>query len=207
MSTHSYYQALPEQSRLFQRLRTDRALHTLYADLTLLGGGPLHLSDLDPSEIDETLDYLTEDRAAFKSRAEAERTLSELRQELKQACTSFPGIEDRAAYFEQVHRELETLLPRELSRVGYDLAEPLVQVLLYGDDLLAPALGDYRNSPLRLNAAPVVQEGARALFALKPEVLDRAIEDVDFPAEDYERRRSVYQEAARRGEVVIVLTS
>src|SRR5262249_14228597 len=126
VSTHTYYQALPPRSGLFRKLRRDRDLSALYCQLTLLGPGPFHLSDLDPSEVNDTLDWLAEEEEAFGSRVRVDRTMDELRRELDRIMISHPGIERRAAYFEQVHNDIEEFLCRELKLKGYRSAAALV---------------------------------------------------------------------------------
>jgi hypothetical protein len=204
VSSHSYYQALSEQSRLFRKLCDEPAFYVLFAELTILGPGPFHLAALDPGEVESTLDWLTE-RRTFGSRAAADRTLKDLRHEVESAVTAYPGIDGRGAYFEQVEEDLESLLAQVLTRTACVRAESLAATLLQGEAPLAAGGGNLSGSPFRLVPTPVVREGARALRTLPAEVLAEEATDWEFPSEDYELWRAVYREAADRGEAILVL--
>ncbi len=213
MSFHTYYQAIPEQSHLFHRLRSERAFNVLYCQLTLLGPGPFHMTDLDAIDRDlaadvfETLAWLAEEEPAFASRAVVDRTLAELQKELAQAMTAHPGLETRAAYIEQVHDELEELLIRELQRKGHASADSLVKTWLYGDMPLAPALFGPSELQLTLVPASMVQEGAQALAAIHGAMPAPDGEEWDPLDEHYNPWRRLYLRAARLGEAIVVLGS
>jgi hypothetical protein len=203
MSTHTYYQALPEQNRLLQRLRSDKPFHVLYTQLTLLGSGPFFLEELDASEIDDTLDWLTGPGKLFPTRAQADRTMAVIRSEMKRAVAAHPGLAKRAAYIEQVHEDIEESLVGALRRRGHRSPKSLVEKLMYGDVPLAPLLFRGRSgyAGLKFVPVPVVIKGAEALRGIKPARLDP---ELDL---DYAPWRRLYLEGARRGEGVIVLNA
>jgi hypothetical protein len=213
MSFHTYYQAIPEQSRLFLKLRTERAFSVLYCQLTLLGPGPFRMLNLDAIDKDlarnihETLDWLAKEEPAFGSRAAADRTMGELQGAIGQAIAEHPGLETRAAYIEQVHDELEKLLVRALKRNGRRAAESLVNTMLYGDAPLAPDLFHPSETTLWLVPASVVHVRAQALAPISSTDLIRDDEDWDTLKGDYDPWRRLYVNAAERGENILVLGS
>ncbi len=208
MGRHTYYQAMPVQLPLFERLRDERGFHALFTELMLLGPGPFSFAAIDPTEIAGTLDWLAEHEPAFGSRADVDRALGELLGELGRASACHPGLEDRAAYFEKVHDEVQERLSSELNRRGIGSADDLVLTLLKGGALLAPDECEGPGTQLRWVPPALVEEGARALDGSEPGILwpDEADWDLH-PVEDFDLWRRVYREAAVLGEAVIVLNA
>ena len=77
MSVTLLYKAIPEQTALFQRLRSDRKISILFTKLFRYGGGPFHVDDLEPEERQDILDGIAENEA-FRSRAEVDALLIRL---------------------------------------------------------------------------------------------------------------------------------
>jgi len=210
MSQHTYFQAFPESCPLFQRLGRDRAFHVLHTQLTLLGRGPFYWPDLEPSEIEGTLDWLAEHEPAVASRAEAERLRGELRQEVEWTVAAHPGIERRVAYFEQVQEDVKEILVNQFQHQGFTAAAWLADRLLHGQEALAPELFGEGEFQWHLVPAGTVQKGAAVLLSVTPAVLEHTPGNWDLDTEDYEdygRWRRLYLEAARRGEVIAVLNA
>src|SRR5689334_20862517 len=105
MSFYTYYQAIPERSRLLERLRCERALCTLYTGLIVYGPGPFHFEHLDPEERRDILDGFV-GREPFRSREEVDRCVSDMKAELCGAVAERPGLDRRAAYIEKLHDEI-----------------------------------------------------------------------------------------------------
>src|SRR4051794_36029966 len=93
MSFYTYYQAIPERSRLLERLRSEKAFCSLYTRLIPCGPGPFHLEELDTVELDD----IPNDVAGcqpFGSRAEVDRCLNGITAELAVAVALYPGLGD-----------------------------------------------------------------------------------------------------------------
>lgn len=207
MSTHSYYQAIHAEGPLFRRLQSDGAFHLLFAQLRILGPGPFSLSELDPSEVAETLDWLTE-QAVFATTAEADQTLQSLLEEISRATASDPEIGQRSAYIEQVHDDLEGQLSAWIHASGSRRGRDLVASWLYGGPALAREPLPFGLPAFRLVSTSLVAEGAEILGSIETVDLFPEIENWDCdPAPEYERWRWLYLGASRRGESVIVLTA
>jgi hypothetical protein len=202
MSFYTYYQAMPEGSRLLELLRTKRELCALYTRLMVYGGGPFHLDRLDPDELDDILDGIAE-AAPFGSRAEVDASLYDLREELAHAVTAHPGLEKRAAYIEKLHREIEGALSDRLRSCGTEADVELMKELLYGGDALAPAFFGGHERPLSLVRASSVARGAKTLAGIELSEEDDNI--CDYTCEQYKHWKSFIIETAEVGEAVSVL--
>jgi hypothetical protein len=207
MSTHSYYQSIPEESPLFRRLRADPRFHLLLAQLMILGPGPFYWSDLEANEIEGVLDWMTGE-GIFRSRDQADQVLADVRGEIGRALASDPEIRDRSAYIEQVHRELEEQLLAELERRGHVDRSDLVETLLFGgpyaDSSQALACG---KPAFRLVPPTVVADGAAMLEPIEAAALFPKDRWDLYPAEEYARWRWLYLEASRLHTAILVLTA
>lgn len=207
MSTHSYYQAIGEESPLFLRLRGDPLFHLLFAQLMIIGPGPFARPHLEADEIRDTLDWMAGE-GLFASRAQADRALADVKNEIEHAVASDPEIGRRSAYLEQVHRELEADLLSELDRRGGAPGGELVGTLLWGgasvnsSASLAPDMPAFRLVPPSL-----VAEGAALLGPIEAVELYPKDRWDRCPAEEYDRWRWLYREASRVHAAILVLTA
>src|SRR5205814_1408597 len=87
-------QAIPDPSHLLTRLRTDKQLGTLFADLYSMGGGPFTWAEMD--DLDETLQDLV-GRGVFGSPDDAKKAFTDLIGEWDSARVSHPGLGERRA--------------------------------------------------------------------------------------------------------------
>lgn len=201
MSFYTYYQAIPEESRLLERLRTDRKLCTLYTRLIVYGGGPFHLDDLDPGELDEILDWIAE-AAIFDSREDVDASLLALREELAHAVVLYPGLQKRAAYIEKQHRAIEGALSNELRRRGTELDPGLMKELLYGGSALNPEFFDNDGRQPSLVSSSRVASAAEMLAGV--ELTEEADDICDYACEQYHDWKDFIIEAAAMGEAITV---
>lgn len=201
MSYYTYYQAVPEGSRLLARLRGERPFCVLYTGLIPYGPGPFHLKWLDPDELDDILNDFP-GAGTFGTRDDVDRCLDDLVAELAEAVRLAPGLGDRAAYIEKHHAEIEGPLALALSRLGPGGDAFLLAELLYGGDPLAPAFfapADRRQ--LRFVPAADVAAGVGMLDAV--ESLEGEGVD-DYACEQYRDWKSFLASTAARGEAVLV---
>jgi hypothetical protein len=202
MSFYTYYQAIPERSRLLERLRGEERFGCLYTWLIPYGPGPFHLNKLDPDELDDILNDFVGGEL-FGSRAEVDGCLRDITAELAEAVTVYPGLGWRAAYIEKQHREIEEPLAQELRSRGSEADVKLMTELLYGGDALAPAFFDDYQSQLRLIPASTVAEGAKLLAGVELSEEDHGISD--YACEQYRGWKALVIEAARLGDAIVVL--
>lgn len=200
MSTYTYYQAIPERSRLLQRLRGEEKFRSLYTHLVLHGPGPFYLEAMEPDELDDIL-YGVAEWELFGSRAEVDRCLDDITRELDEAVTLHPGLKGRAAYIEKQHREIEELLAQELNRRGREDAAGLMMELLYGGDLLAPEAADRDDLRLCLVPASSIAKGAKLLAGIE---LPGEAQDIG-DCEQGQGWKCLIIEAAGLGEAILVL--
>jgi hypothetical protein len=201
MSFYTYYQAIPERSRLLERLISEKTFCSLYTWLIPYGPGPFHLEELDPGELGEILNDFV-GRELFASRAEVDRCLNGITAELADAVTGHPGLGDRAAYIEKQHDEIEGPLVQELRRRGSEDDVKRLTELLYGGDSLAPEFFGQYDPQLHLVPASTVAEGAKMLAGV--ELSEEAHGISDYACEQYWEWKRLIIEAARMGEAVIV---
>jgi hypothetical protein len=195
-------QALPEESRLYARLRDDRRVATLFAQLFNAGGGPYSWATL--SDLDEHLDGIAKHVEAFASRADVDRAMADLLTGLEQARAAHPGLEGRRVFLDKTQWDIEERLNEELRRRGHSEMEPFVSAILFGAATLTPPgvegpMGD----GLRLVPPATVREAARILDPISPESLFDP-ETKDYLCEDYRDFRGLYLTAAEQGEAIVV---
>lgn len=207
LSQHTYFQAFPKECSLFQRLRHDRPFHVLYSHLTLLGLGPFFLSQINPAEVEDLLNWFARNEPGIASLAEAQRLLAEVNLEVEQARATYPGIEHRAAFLEQVQEEMATALVGELQQSRVPLAAPLLDNLMYGQDVLTQGLFCFSELQFFLVPTETVTKGAQVLLPITPNMLAQPGVESAWFFEDFERWRQVYLEAAKRGEIILVLNA
>jgi hypothetical protein len=200
-----YYQAIPEQSTLFRRLRDDHRLAALVDQVFALGGLPFvpDGSDAVRAAVQEALDDLTADRPdLFGSRGDAEATLDLFREELSRAEAESPGLTFRTAFLGKNLHEIEERLVRALEDRGVAEAAARVGSLLRGVEEFAPGL--YANG-LSLVPASLAREGAALLRDLDLKAIITEDDDAfDWLAEDYPRWRDLYLQAAALVEAILV---
>ena len=172
MGVSIYYQAIPEQSTLFQRIQTEKTIRTLFDSLFPYGNGIFYIFEIDKEELAEILDDIV-DNETFNSRADVDRCLDELRIELDRANTTYPGLADRNAYLEKIHNLIEQLLSQELKTRQLDNYLDYIEKLLYGDQALVPLYGEYEDE-LLLVRSKVVQNGTQMLKQIEPALFEIA---------------------------------
>jgi hypothetical protein len=194
MGVYLHYQAMPEDSRLARRLRSERPLCVLYCELIHRPAGPYDTVRLRPEELD---DYLAEiaRNPVFGSRAAVDRVYSDLQAELARAAEEFPGLPKRVAYF-KLH-DFGRHLARALARAGRADAEELADKFVMGAGRFAPDGFGTGDVQLQVVSPPLVAEAA-ALF--------RGVDPASFAGweEEWAAFRGVYAEAAPRGEAVMI---
>jgi hypothetical protein len=202
MSFYTYYQAIPERSRLLERLRGEKRFCRLYTWLIPYEPGPFHLEEFDPDELDGVLNDFASSEP-FGSRAEVDECLEGISTELAEAVTVYPGLERRWAYIEKQHREIEEPLAQELRRRDSEADVRLMIELLYGGDALAPDFFDRYGPQFHLVPASTVAVGARLLSGV--ELSEEAHGISDQTCEQYQKWKRLIVKAARRGEAIMVL--
>lgn len=204
MGVSIYYQALPEQSTLFKRIKTEKKINTLFDALFPYGYGIFYLLDWDKEELNEHLDGIFESNEVFDSRSDVDLCLNELCMELEQAEASYPGLSDQTVYLEKIQHVFEERLLRELKRRQLDNYVDYVQQLLYGSQDLAPELYN-ENSELFIVPSSVVREGVQMLREIEPERLFENAGDLEkYELERFENWKALYLEAAERGDAVVI---
>lgn len=202
MSFYTYYQAIPERSRLLERLRGEKRFCYLYTRLIPYGPGPFHLDEMDPDELDDILNDFA-GVELFGSRAEVDGYLGGITAELAEAVAAYPGLGGRAAYIEKQHGEIEEPLTQELRCRGSEADVKLMTELFYGGDALAPDFFDRYEPQFRLVPARAVEEGARLLAGVELSEVAHGISD--YACEQYRKWKRLILEAAGLGEAVMVL--
>jgi hypothetical protein len=194
MGVSLYYQAMPEASRLCRRLRSEQPLCVMYAELIHRPAGPYDTDRLPPTEREDLLSGIGRN-PVFGSRAAADRVYADLRGELARAAAEFPGLPRRAAYF-KMHDYFDHHIARALAPARADAGE-LADRLIMGAGPFAP--DGFGTADLQLQFAPpaLVAEAAELFRDIKPAA---------FPGwdEEWAAFRSVYAEAAARGEAIVI---
>jgi hypothetical protein len=194
MGVYLHYQAMPEGSRLFRRLRVEQALCIMYAELIHRPAGPYDTARLLPEERDRFLADIAHN-PVFGSRPAVDRAYQDLQAELDLAAADFPGLPDRAAYLKL--EDFDRDLARALTRAGRPDAGPLADALVMGAVPLAPEGFGTGDVELRLVPPPLVAEAAELLRDIGPEQFEGS-------EGDFTGFRRVYAAAAERGEAVVV---
>jgi hypothetical protein len=194
MGVYHHYQAMPESSRLARRLRSERPLCVLYAELIHQPAGPYDTARLPPEVLDEYLTWIA-GNPVFGSRAAVDRVYADLQAELARAAAEFPGLPQRAAYFKV--QAFDHQLARALAGAGRTDAEALADTLVWGAGPFAPEGFGTRNVQLQVVPAPLVAEAAGLLVGVDSEAFAGW-------EEEWEEFRGVYVEAAARGEAIVV---
>jgi hypothetical protein len=184
---------MPEGSRLLRRLRYERPLCVMYAELIHRPAGPYDTARLPPGELD---DYLAEiaRNLVFGSRPAVDSVFADLRAELAWAAEEFPGLPARGAYVKLQDQDRD--LARALARAGRPDGERIAGAIVMGAGPLAPegyGTGDVRP---RFVPPPLVAEAADLLREIGPQRF-----------EDWEELSEclrVYAAAAERGEAIVV---
>ena len=99
------YRAIPKQTSLFRRLRSDRKLNILFVKLFPYGSGPFDAANMEPAELEEVLAWIAQDEA-FATPAEFERrNCSEVRATRRR--TTARSLSGGQAFYAEaaVHRE------------------------------------------------------------------------------------------------------
>jgi hypothetical protein len=174
MGVYKHYQAMPEGGRLAGRLRTDRLLCVLYAELIHHPAGPCDTARLDRGEREACLNEIA-GNPVFGSRAAVDRLYADLQAELTRAATEFPGLPQRSAYFklQGFDQQLETAL----AGTSRPDAEDLARMLIWGAEAFAPAGFGGRNVQLRVVPPLLGAEAAGLLQGLDPEPFDGCEEE------------------------------
>jgi hypothetical protein len=198
MGYSPYYQAIPEGSRLFSRLRANRRLATLMDQFFPSASRPLDLYEAGEDEVVEVLEAVVEmEGGLFASPADAGQALAELREEIARAEVQHPGLIARTAFLNKSQDDIEVRLVKRLTKRGRADAAAFVDALLFGAEDFAEGF------QARLVPSELVAEAAAALRDVEPELLFGAAEE-DYHREDYRAWRRLYLEAGARGEAVLV---
>jgi hypothetical protein len=135
------YQALPVASKLFERVRKERPIGTLFAYLMPFGSGAFDLLDIDPEEQDEILDWLIDDGDLFADREHLLDCFDDLMDELLKVETAYPGTASRRTELEKMATVIEARLKPQLQAMGPEIgpelgleAVDLMHQLLYGHE-------------------------------------------------------------------------
>jgi hypothetical protein len=152
------YQALPVPSKLFERIRQERPIGTLFAYLMPFGSGAFDLLAVEPEEQDEILDWLIDDGDLFADREALLDGFDDLMEALVKVETEAPGTADRRTELEKMAAVIEERLKAPLQAAGPD-AVGLLHQLLYGHapmflDGFTPA----PDSPYEMTVALVMPE-------------------------------------------------
>lgn len=204
MGVSMLYQALPEQTTLFECLRSDRNISTLFTRLFPYGNGIFHISQLDKDELNEILDWIASQQP-FSSRLVVQRVMNELCASLEQTKASHSGVAEQTAYLEKSQNRIQERLSQELKRIELDIARELMEKLLYGSEVLAPEFFESHDDQLYLVPPNVVKEGAKVLREIDPRSLFGGEGERErYDCKDFEQWKAFYLEAAEREEAVLV---
>jgi len=211
MGVSAYYQAIPEESLLFQRVQTEQQFSYLFDSLFPYSYGIFYIlvwKHEDDGSLDEILDGVAESEEIFNSRAEVDRCFDELCAELERANTLYPGLEDRGIYLEKIQSVFEERLVRELKSRQLNNLLPYVEKLLYGDRPFGfePQNGSDLYSDLYIVPSSIVREGGQILRDVEPAALFNvaiAPKEADELAR-FRWWRDFYLEAAEKVEAVAI---
>ena len=200
------YSAIPPKSTLYKRLQQEKAFNILMITLFDYGCGIFRFFEIDHDEVEEILEWVIEShRDMLGSESEARRWINEFQSELERTRNLYPGIEDRTALLEKSAGEIEKRLVQELNRRQVEDATEVVSRLLFGDQTLAPHLVLPEEDALELVSFPLVQEGARILQEVEPEMLFTRDEGWQgWCLEHFQEWRELYFAAAENQEEILV---
>ncbi|HET6571991.1 MAG TPA: hypothetical protein VFG68_00185 [Fimbriiglobus sp.] len=194
MGVYLHYQAMPDDSRLARRLRTNRPLCAMYCELIHSPAGPWDPDRLPLDDFDEALADIA-NNPEFGSLPAAVQAYDDLRAELERAEREYPGLRRRAAYFKLI--DFDAQLARGLVAAGCPDAERLAGVMVWGAGQFAPDGFGGRNVTLQHIPPPLVADAAKQLRGVEPGAFE-------WRADDWESFRGVYAEAAARNEGVVI---
>jgi hypothetical protein len=204
MGISMMYQALPDQTTLFERLRSDRKICTLFTKLYPYGNGIFYMGELNEEGLDEILDWIAEEQP-FSSRMEVDRVMHELRTELERTKALHPGVAERTGYLEKTQDRIQEQLSQELKRKELDAALVLMEQLLNGSEALASEFFDEHDDQLYLVPSKIVKEGAEVLREIESTNLFGGEGNSEQHYwEDFERWKAFYLEASDNEEAVLV---
>lgn len=197
MGCSTYYQAIPEESALFRELLSNRRLATVLDRFFISGDRPLDIDEAGSQEIDEALDDIRAHQPdEFRSRADVEAVLAELKAKIRRADVQHPGLIARTAFLEKCHDDIKERLIGYLDSTGRGDESELVHTMIFGKHHFCEGL--------QAECIPslTVMEVAALLRTIPPDVLYRDHED--WSREDYEWWRELFLLAAERGEAILV---
>lgn len=193
MGVYLHYQAMPEESCLFRRLRSELPLCVMYCEVVHHPAGPFDPDRLSHDEFDEFVETIARN-PVFGSVWVAQQGYDDLRGELERAESEHPGLRQRAAYFKL--SDFDARLAAGLADAGHDperLAEPSV----FGTEQFAPDGFSGRNVTLQYAPPPFVAAAADAFRGVSAKWFsDWEVEWTAF--------RQVYTEAALRREGIVI---
>jgi hypothetical protein len=207
MSVAVFYNAIPPESNLYQRLQTERALMLLVERLSPYGNGIFRFFEIEPAEVDEILnDLIEEHQNILGSRSEATAWIEQFREEIRRTCEAYPGIEARGTMLESATR-IERRLSQKLAEQQVENASERVRSLIDGVQDFAPHFSgsDYE---FRMMFVPLslVRERARLLQGIDPDTLFTEQEDEGrYYRDQVMWLRNLYLEAAEKNEEILVL--
>jgi hypothetical protein len=114
MGVSLIYQALPEQSDLCMRLKSDEKIATIF-DTFFNYGDPFSWANTREDFDDEALDAISEHSRVFSSRGEVDDCLVQIVELLGELQVRYPGIEERAAFLGKTHCDIQMRLSTESS--------------------------------------------------------------------------------------------
>ena len=208
------YQAIPENSELFDRLRTDKKISHLFIELFFEGRGPFFIDELYklyPDELNEILDWMASKKPSlgkksFTSRPEVDRYLKDILILLEATKANYPGVENRAAYLEKTQYVIEKKLSEKLKENQLDGSLEKTRTLLYGSELLAPKLFGKYEQKLSLIPSKEVKKGAELLEDIKAIELFLSSEE-EYYRDVFEQWKNLYLQASSLDEAILVGTS
>lgn len=199
------YQAIPEQSSLLERLRSDRRINALFS-WQMCSCNPFKGFDLEAEEIFD--EVASEDyTSTFSSLAEVEQSMDELDAELQRINVSYPNIVRQNTCMNKCEEEIEMLFIQELRQRDLTSQLILLQILLHGRELLAPELVKFggKDTELCLVPASNVKEGVKVLRTMKSGVLFGGDRPPDPHCKKvFDQWKAFYTKAAKNGEAVLV---
>jgi hypothetical protein len=203
MGYSPFYQAIPEESELFRRLQVDPKLECVLSHLYPQGSRPLDLWETG-REVEEVVGYIAEGSDLFRSREEAEQTLADLDNLIARACLdAYPGLVDRVAFIEKTLDQIEDRLRERVDPVllagavehGHWLFSSDTHFVAY--ELRRGYDGFGIVSPARVSAVAAILDHIEPGSIFDPETEDHLIEDL-------QSLKTLYQEAAKLGEAILV---
>lgn len=194
MGIYLHYQAMPDDSRLARLLRTEQRFCAIYCEVIHRPAGPWDTDRLPLDNFNETLADIAQN-PTFGSLPKALQAYGDLRSELERAERSYPGLRRRAAYFKII--DFDAKLACGLAAAGNPDAERLDHSLVWGAGRFAPEGFGGRDVILQSVPPPLVADAAGQLRAVSPAAFD-------LRANDWAAFRRVYEEAAARGEGIVI---